>query len=55
VVTDVEMPGSLDGIALAQSIRSKWRHVKVIIMSGRTLPRRDELPDETPSRSLLID
>jgi two-component system, response regulator PdtaR len=47
VLTDIEMPGSLDGLALAKKIRSKWQHVKVILMSGRTLPRRNELPDET--------
>lgn len=47
VLTDVEMPGSKNGLDLARLIRSKWQHVKVILMSGRTLPRRNELPDET--------
>ncbi|WP_282348415.1 response regulator [Pseudomonas sp. PS01301] len=34
VVTDVRMPGSMDGLALAKLIWSRWAGLPVIIMSG---------------------
>lgn len=37
VVTDIRMPGTMDGIGLARRMKERWPHVKVIIVSG-TLP-----------------
>lgn len=37
VLTDIDMPGSLDGVALAWAVRDRWRAIKVIVMSGRVL------------------
>jgi len=34
VLTDVDMPGSLDGVALAHLIRQQRPDIKVMIMSG---------------------
>jgi two-component system, response regulator PdtaR len=47
VLTDVEMPGSIGGIELARKINAKWPRIPVIFMSGRYLPRPDELPLST--------
>ena len=44
VVTDVEMPGSMDGIKLARAIRDRWPPVELIVTSGRHRVRADELP-----------
>lgn len=44
VLTDIEMPGSLDGIALAWTIQDKWPTVHVIIMTGRRPPRPSDIP-----------
>jgi two-component system, response regulator PdtaR len=38
VVTDVEMPGSRDGVALARNVRAVHPHMKVIIASGVAPP-----------------
>ncbi len=46
VVTDIEMPGSMNGIALARVIRDRWPGIGVIVTSGRQRPGPDELPDE---------
>jgi CheY-like chemotaxis protein len=44
VVTDIEMPGSMDGIKLARAIRDRWPPVELIVTSGRHRVRADELP-----------
>jgi CheY-like chemotaxis protein len=44
VVTDIEMPGSMDGIKLARAIRNRWPPIELIVTSGRYRVRTDELP-----------
>jgi len=41
VLTDIRMPGSMDGLALAQLVRSKWPGIKVIFASGQ--PRQPDM------------
>ena len=38
VFTDVEMPGALDGFALAERIEALWPEIGVVITSGRRHP-----------------
>ena len=44
IVTDIEMPGTLNGIELAWASEARNPHLPVVVMSGRMLPRRSELP-----------
>lgn len=44
VFTDVEMPGSMDGIKLAHFIRGRWPKVHLIVASGRTIVEENQLP-----------
>jgi CheY-like chemotaxis protein len=44
--TDVDMPGSMDGAALARLVDMKWPGIGVIVTSGRTLPRKGDLPSK---------
>jgi CheY-like chemotaxis protein len=44
VVTDIEMPGALDGLELAKAIETRWPEIAIVIISGRRLPAPDELP-----------
>jgi len=44
VFTDIEMPGSMDGLKLAAAIRDRWPPVKIIITSGRKMPAVAEMP-----------
>jgi CheY-like chemotaxis protein len=44
VLTDVEMPGSIDGIKLSHYIRDRWPPVKLIVVSGRTIVAETHLP-----------
>jgi two-component system, response regulator PdtaR len=43
VFTDIDMPGSIDGLRLAAAIRDRWPPVRVIVTSGKELP--SALPD----------
>lgn len=44
VFTDVEMPGSMDGMKLCHAIRDRWPPVKLIVASGRVIVGDGELP-----------
>ncbi len=44
VVTDVHMPGSIDGLKLAHLISVRWPRVKIIVTSGQLRLREDDLP-----------
>ncbi len=43
--TDVEMPGSLDGYALAHWVHAHRPAVKTVIVSGRAMPRAGDMPE----------
>jgi DNA-binding NtrC family response regulator len=48
VFTDVDMPGSMDGLKLAAAVRDRWPPVNIIITSGKTRPMT------VPANSLFI-
>jgi two-component system, response regulator PdtaR len=45
VLTDIELPGYLDGLELAQAIRHRWPPIQVVVTSGKMSPGGDELPE----------
>jgi len=47
VFTDVEMPGTMDGIKLAHYIKRRWPPVLLIIASGRAIVQESDLPEGT--------
>jgi two-component system, response regulator PdtaR len=46
VVTDIEMPGSMNGLALARTVQEHWPVIAVIVTSGRERPGPDDLSDK---------
>jgi CheY-like chemotaxis protein len=48
VFTDVDMPGSMDGLKLAAAVRDRWPPVNIIITSSQTRPTT------VPANSLFI-
>jgi len=44
VFTDIQMPGSMDGLRLAHLISTRWPPIKIIATSGRFRLRDDDLP-----------
>jgi len=45
VLTDVDMPGSMDGLKLAAAVRDRWPPVRIIVMSGHRIVEITDLPD----------
>ncbi|HEX8592986.1 MAG TPA: response regulator [Pseudomonas sp.] len=46
LLTDVRMPGSMDGIALANLVAEKWSAIPIVVMSGHGTPGSDQIkPD----------
>jgi CheY-like chemotaxis protein len=43
--TDVHMPGSMDGFALAERAHLQWPHIRLVLTSGLMRPRKADLPD----------
>lgn len=43
--TDVDMPGSMDGLALAEQVYRRWPHVLLLISSGYARPDPNGIPD----------
>ena len=35
MVTDVQMPGSMDGLELARAVHERWPSIKIIVVSGQ--------------------
>lgn len=44
--TDIDMPGSMDGLALAGRVAERWPHIGLVVTSGRFGLRDDDLPDD---------
>ena len=45
VFTDIDMPGSMDGLKLAHAIRKRWPPIELIITSGHFDLNEKEIPE----------
>jgi len=45
VFTDIQMPGSMDGLKLARAIRGRWPPIKIVATSGHVGVRDTDLPE----------
>ena len=44
VFTDINMPGTLDGLRLARAVRGRWPPIHLLLTSGLVSPDEEELP-----------
>ncbi len=44
VFTDIQMPGSMDGLKLAAAVRDRWPPIMIVTTSGRVKLRPGDLP-----------
>lgn len=42
--TDIQMPGSMDGLRLAHAVHERWPPIKIILVSGQLTPADIEIP-----------
>ncbi len=45
LLTDVNMPGSIDGLALAGRVHERWPRIQLLVTSGQVRPSENDLPD----------
>ena len=45
VFTDIQMPGSMDGLKLARAVRGRWPPIKIVATSGRAHLAETDLPE----------
>ncbi|MBB5724728.1 CheY-like chemotaxis protein [Sphingomonas endophytica] len=44
--TDIRMPGSMDGLKLAEVVHERWPGIRILLTSGDTRPSRADIPDD---------
>jgi CheY-like chemotaxis protein len=44
VLTDVDMPGSIDGFEFARLVAQGWPEVGVLVISGKAFPGQGDMP-----------
>jgi two-component sensor histidine kinase/CheY-like chemotaxis protein len=45
--TDIQMPGSMDGLKLAHAVHDRWPAIKIILVSGQVNPSEVERPADS--------
>ncbi|QDP22654.1 sensor histidine kinase [Bradyrhizobium cosmicum] len=45
--TDIQMPGSIDGLKLAHAVHERWPSIKIILVSGQVRPSDAERPENS--------
>jgi CheY-like chemotaxis protein len=48
--SDIDMPGSMDGLKLAHAVRRRWPPIKILLVSGQVRL----LPSQLPSSSHFV-
>lgn len=43
--TDIQMPGTMDGLRLAAAVRDRWPPILIVTTSGHVFVGEDDLPD----------
>ncbi len=45
--TDIQMPGSMDGLKLAHLAHARWPHIKIILVSGQIPVTEEDRPEDS--------
>lgn len=45
--TDVNMPGTINGLALARQVRDRWPHIGIMVASATRPSQSDDLPADS--------
>jgi DNA-binding NtrC family response regulator len=44
VITDIELPGLMNGIKLAAAVKERWPPINIIVVTGYSAPGSDKMP-----------
>ena len=47
LLTDIQMPGTMDGLGLARSVHERWPPIKIILVSGQLKLANIEIPADS--------
>lgn len=47
VLTDIQMPGSMDGLELAHWVHERWPPIRIILVSGQLKLSSNEIPADS--------
>ena len=42
--TDINMPGTINGLALARQVHDRWPHIGIMVASANRVPQSEDLP-----------
>ena len=45
--TDIQMPGSMNGLELAHTVHERWPPIKIILVSGQVTPATIDIPADS--------
>jgi CheY-like chemotaxis protein len=45
--TDIQMPGSMDGLKLARTVHERWPPIKIMLVSGQLKPATNDIPADS--------
>jgi len=45
--TDIQMPGTMDGLMLAHAVHARWPKIKIILVSGQLKPAGTDIPTDS--------
>ena len=45
--TDIQMPGSMDGLRLAHAVHERWPPIKIILVSGALKLEKSDIPPDS--------
>lgn len=45
--SDIQMPGTMDGLKLAHAVNERWPNIKIILVSGQITPTESEKPSQS--------
>ena len=45
--TDIQMPGSMNGLKLAHAVHERWPSIKIILVSGQITPTESDRPTDS--------
>ena len=44
LITDIDMPGGMDGLGLARTVAERWPEIDIVVVSGLVRPKAGDMP-----------